>query len=1038
MTKSKEMKKVLPLLLFFFLAEQLTAQVGINTPAPDAQLDIRSSSQTAPNNKDGLLIPKINVFPAVNPNAAQNGMMVFLTTAVGTNLPGFYYWDNPTNSWKGIGNDNTKWGLTGNTGTNPAIHFIGTADNQDVVFKRSSDRAGFLGILNTSFGLNTMESISSGANNIAIGGHALHLNSTGNDNIAIGYNALDAHVTGSRNVAVGGSAMDFDFNSSENTAVGYEALRMVNGIAASGNVAVGHRAGSQITTGFNNIMIGANTNPQSPTHGNKLNIGNTIFGTMGTTKTIGINSIVPSAALEVSATDMGMLIPRIALTSAVVAAPVVNPSPGSLPVEESTLIYNTATAGVAPNNVTPGFYYWNTTKWIRFDVNGEQMPRYYFAKGTTNALPTSSMVLMPEMNISVVPKGNTVIVHFSAGGYATTSCNERTILFQVLLNNVVASQWQSSTEAGSAALPVWDTSHAITLAVTPNILQKISISWFVMNCTTGINQVATPSTTTPTLQAHRELMVIDPAGGAANIPSVTPVDTNNWTMVGNTSVNPAQHFVGTLNDADLIFKRNDVRAGRLGTNNTAFGTAAMPVGTGTANTAVGNMAIEKLTTGTNNTAVGSEALGDNTLGGNNTAVGRLALAGNVSGNFNTAVGSNALLNGGTRNTALGAQATASASLTNATALGANALVSASDALVLGAVDGQNGATTNTNVGIGITAPLSALHVSRGVSGATITANAQLLVEDDANVYQQFLTPTANESGLLFGNASGSIRSAIVFNNTTNTDGLQLRTGGNTTRVAINAIGDVGIGTTAPEADLEVSGTGEEVIRVSSTSTTGAMASIDLFRNGAGSFDWRLRNNGGELYFMRSDDDFATAPDEHYRMTTGYFRPIDNTKSLGLLASRWTAVFAVNGVIQTSDENDKQAIAPLTSGLDKIMNLKPVSFRWKDKQIDNSSEHLGFIAQEVQKVLPAVVVDSDWSQPAEGQQTVWQKSDRLGMKYVEVIPVLVKAMQEQQQTIESQNKKLSELNETNRKLQQQLETHDRQLQQILNRLSLEKK
>jgi len=72
------------------------AQVGINTTNPNAMLDIRSSNQALPASNDGLLIPKIDSFPSISPGLAQDAMLVYLTTAVGVNSPGFYYWDNPT------------------------------------------------------------------------------------------------------------------------------------------------------------------------------------------------------------------------------------------------------------------------------------------------------------------------------------------------------------------------------------------------------------------------------------------------------------------------------------------------------------------------------------------------------------------------------------------------------------------------------------------------------------------------------------------------------------------------------------------------------------------------------------------------------------------------------------------------------------------------------------------------------------------------------------------------------------------------------
>ncbi len=60
----------------------------------------------------------------------------------------------------------------------------------------------------------------------------------------------------------------------------------------------------------------------------------------------------------VFATKKGLLIPRVALTATNSALPITAPA-------TSLLVYNTATAGAAPNNVTPGFYYWDGAAWIR-------------------------------------------------------------------------------------------------------------------------------------------------------------------------------------------------------------------------------------------------------------------------------------------------------------------------------------------------------------------------------------------------------------------------------------------------------------------------------------------------------------------------------------------------------------------------------------------------------------------------------------------------------------------------------------------------
>jgi len=75
---------------------------GINTTSPKAALEVTASNVVAPLSTDGLLMPRINTFPAINPAADQNGMLVFLTTVDGSNSPGIYYWDHSNTLWVGF------------------------------------------------------------------------------------------------------------------------------------------------------------------------------------------------------------------------------------------------------------------------------------------------------------------------------------------------------------------------------------------------------------------------------------------------------------------------------------------------------------------------------------------------------------------------------------------------------------------------------------------------------------------------------------------------------------------------------------------------------------------------------------------------------------------------------------------------------------------------------------------------------------------------------------------------------------------------
>ncbi|MDO9185922.1 MAG: hypothetical protein Q7W13_07915 [Bacteroidia bacterium] len=78
---------------------------------------------------------------------------------------------------------------------------------------------------------------------------------------------------------------------------------------------------------------------------------------------VGIGTTIPNASslLDLTSTSKGLLIPRVALTATNAAGPITAPA-------TSLMVYNTATAGASPNNVVPGYYYWNGTKWI--SLNG--------------------------------------------------------------------------------------------------------------------------------------------------------------------------------------------------------------------------------------------------------------------------------------------------------------------------------------------------------------------------------------------------------------------------------------------------------------------------------------------------------------------------------------------------------------------------------------------------------------------------------------------------------------------------------------------
>ena len=107
-------------------------------------------------------------------------------------------------------------------------------------------------------------------------------------------------------------------------------------------------------------------------------------------------------------------------------------------------------------------------------------------------------------------------------------------------------------------------------------------------------------------------------------------------------------------------------------------------------------------------------------------------------------------------------------------------------------------------------------------------------------------------------------------------------------------------------------------------------------------------------------------------------------TLTVSGTSWTT----NNAWAGSDIRWKQNIVPLQSSLDKVMQLKPVNFDWRanefpDLHFSNGTQ-IGFIAQDVEKVIPEVVTTDN--------------NGYKGLSYERITPVLAGAIQEQQSEI----------------------------------------
>ncbi|HLP51242.1 MAG TPA: collagen-like protein [Chitinophagales bacterium] len=166
-----------------------------------------------------------------------------------------------------------SWGITGNPPVNSPIKFIGTTDANSLSFRIYNILAGRIDSVqgNTSLGLRSLFSNTSGQANVAIGNQALLNNSTGLLNVAVGVASASANTTGQRNVAIGTTAMGSNTTGNRNTAVGHNALNALK--TGNGNVAVGNKAGKSFVAGTGNTFIGDSSNAPIDTVSYAIGIG---------------------------------------------------------------------------------------------------------------------------------------------------------------------------------------------------------------------------------------------------------------------------------------------------------------------------------------------------------------------------------------------------------------------------------------------------------------------------------------------------------------------------------------------------------------------------------------------------------------------------------------------------------------------------------------------------------------------------------------------------------------------------------------------
>lgn len=557
-------------------------------------------------------------------------------------------------------------------------------------------------------------------------------------------------------------------------------------------------------------------------------------------------------------------------------------------------------------------------------------------------------ILSPRQLITTTPYA--IQAYFvSAGGVNSDAIQNEAITSNKLANGSVT---HSKMDVNSI-----NGSNIINGTITADDINNSSIQQRITGtCPQGesIREISSAGTVTCEL---------DDSGGG-------PID---WRLNGNAGTASGIHFIGTTDNQSLEFKVNNITALKLSpTNNNGsskpnimIGDSSNTINSFSVGSVIGGGAGNAINTGSNseynviaggdgNQMIGSNGIYNQTISGgfaNKTSASFATVAG---GRNNTASGENSFVAGGESN-----------------------ISSAENSFSAGKFNQAGG---ERSFALGFLAhvrnPLEAGN-STGDTGTFIWSHSGLTSTDS----NQFLVEAENGYGI----------------------------GTNTPLAPLHVIGrgvQYGLDRFSKEVVMMIENTYPNDINFDSVGAaiqidrpTGKDASVIFSKDNVKQYEIRSKRTSNDLQINHYDSDGHTDPlmslsessiQVHSTLNPG---TADGT-DIGQANFRWNKIYLFNGVDVLSDRRLKANINEINYGLKEILAMRPVSYNWKKDA--NSKYMLGLIAQDVEKLIPEVVNQADDEQKTRS------------MQYSELIPVLIKGMQEQQQRIEQQDDKIQQL------------------------------
>ena len=544
-----------------------------------------------------------------------------------------------------------------------------TMDKETETFEASYNTVlGFYGLSanttgydNSVLGASTLQANTTGFRNTASGAAAMYNNTTGHENTAAGSHSLFSNSEGYSNTAVGVWSLSSSTTGSENTAIGAWSLRWTTG---ANNIAVGYGAGINRTAGDWNIDIG---NPGAPDEGNTIRIGDAnqsrafIAGIRGATPGVsdGLPVIIDSNGQLGTSASVGAVTSVFGRTGAVTAGA------GDYAASQ---VGNTPAGGIAANDVQSAINELDAHKaptvhtHLSAQITGLTPGGITFGDGSGSLVQDASNILWDATN------------HRLGLGIVSPS---QQLELTGMMRMPTTSATAGTPTAGVLYLGTDRFLHNFGPAGAGNTFLGEQAGNFTMGGTG--------------LQGTRNTAV-----GATSLVA-------NTLGYGNTASGYQSLYVNSMGGYNTASGYQSLYSNTYGSSNTATGALSLFLNTeglyntatgersmfantaGLYNTAAGYQSLYSNKEGWENTASGNQSLYSNTYGSYNTASGTFSLYHNTTGEGNTAIGYDAGENNytGSYNTFLGAGSWGFDGLTNATAVGYEAKVDASNKVRIG-------------------------------------------------------------------------------------------------------------------------------------------------------------------------------------------------------------------------------------------------------------------------------------------------------------------------------------------------------------------